>query len=209
MHIIVFGDSIAYGAADSKHGGWVQLLKSYLEERTGFGTLVYNLGISGDSSMEIAARFEPELNARIDPVGKNIVIIAIGSNDSYYFGTDEEKTNVSEVEYTENLEKMISIANRLGCKILFLGIEPLENSKLQPVPWRKEISYSNENCRRFNEIVKSVCSKNNLPFMDSFGVLSKSGYMEHLEDGCHPDSEGHEMLFKLVLKFLRDNGVLE
>ncbi len=209
MHIIIFGDSIAHGASDWKNGGWVQLLKSYAEGNTGFDTLVYNLGVSGDSSMEVAARFEPELKSRLDEDGSNAVIVAIGSNDSYYFGTDEEKTNVSEAECAENLEKMITAAKKLRCRILFLGVDPLENSKLQPVPWRKEISYSNENCRRFNEIVKGVCSKNDLPFMDSFGMLSKSGYMEHLDDGCHPDSEGHEMLFRLVLKFLQDNGVLE
>ena len=50
MEIIVFGDSIAYGAWD-KEGGWVQRLRKILDVKTLSNPdqfyLVYNLSIDG------------------------------------------------------------------------------------------------------------------------------------------------------------------
>ena len=53
VQILIFGDSIAWGAWD-KEGGWVQRLRKLIDEKNlsdpEFYCLVYNLGVSGNKS---------------------------------------------------------------------------------------------------------------------------------------------------------------
>jgi|LQYC01.1.fsa_nt_gi lysophospholipase L1-like esterase len=88
MHenIFIFGDSISLGCFDAA-GGWVRRLSSFLMERyisgDGEEILIYNLSISGNQSQDIAARFESESRLRLSE-GENVVIFAIGVNDSAF-----------------------------------------------------------------------------------------------------------------------------
>jgi lysophospholipase L1-like esterase len=68
MRILVFGDSIAYGAWDTA-GGWVDRLKSDAHRQTvasrGLRKLqIVNLGIGGDTSTKILKRVPAEIEAR-------------------------------------------------------------------------------------------------------------------------------------------------
>ncbi len=209
MQIIVFGDSIVRGSADWKHGGWVQLLKAHTERTTDFYTTVYNLGIGGDSSSDVLKRFEQELKPRSERSEKNIVMISVGANDSYYFEGNEKKTNVSENQYQKNLKKLIAIARKYTKSVFFIGLLPVDNARMQFVPWDKKKSYSFENSRRYNELAKEVCRKENVAFLDIFAVFSKANYKKLLADGVHPNSAGHKKIFELVLDFLKRNRVLQ
>ena len=66
--ILIFGDSIIYGAWD-REGGWAARLRKFLDEKTlteeDFYCLVYNLGISGDTTEDLLERFEFETEQRI------------------------------------------------------------------------------------------------------------------------------------------------
>ncbi len=66
--ILVFGDSISYGAWDIE-GGWVSRLRKFLDKKNlseeNFDCKVYNLGISGDNSSGVLNRFEFETRQRI------------------------------------------------------------------------------------------------------------------------------------------------
>ncbi len=208
MQIIVFGDSIVRGASDRKNGGWVQLLKSYVENKSDFNDTVYNLGSGGDSSSDILERFEQELKHRSKRADKNIVIVSVGVNDSYYFEEDEKKTNVSEAQYQKNPKKLIAIARKYTKSVFFIGLLPVDNARVQPIPWHKEVSYSYENCEKYNELAKEVCRKENVAFLDIFGFLVKTNYKKLLADGVHPNSAGHRKIFGLVLNFLKRNRVL-
>ena len=82
MKILVFGDSIAYGAWD-REGGWVQRLRRFLDEKNS-DVLVYNLSIDSDTTEDLLERFEFETKQRIR--GDEIILIfAIGVNDSQIF----------------------------------------------------------------------------------------------------------------------------
>lgn len=77
-HYLIFGDSITQGFNDLT-GGWVQRLRESLT----LDDFVINLGVSGDTSDGLLARFEVELKPRLSTEGEsNIILIAIGSNDS-------------------------------------------------------------------------------------------------------------------------------
>ena len=78
-NIIIFGDSITYGACDYEMGGWVNRLRIYFDNNAESKISVFNLGISGEISEEVLTRFDSEFNARYDKDKKNVVIFAIGS----------------------------------------------------------------------------------------------------------------------------------
>ena len=58
MKILVFGDSIAYGANDYELGGWVNRLRLDFDKKTDYEIEVFNLGRSGEISEEVLNRFD-------------------------------------------------------------------------------------------------------------------------------------------------------
>ncbi|MCA9343235.1 hypothetical protein KC950_04470 [Candidatus Saccharibacteria bacterium] len=82
--ILIFGDSITWGAWDSK-SGWATRLKNYTDNQAIKSTsdtydTVYPLGISGDNTDKFLKRFETELVNRIDEDSNTVVVIALGIN---------------------------------------------------------------------------------------------------------------------------------
>jgi lysophospholipase L1-like esterase len=88
MRILVFGDSIAYGAWDTQ-GGWVERLKcdAHLQTAQSRGAnklQIINLGIGGDTSTKILKRMHDEIVARKDPKWPLALIIGLGINDERF-----------------------------------------------------------------------------------------------------------------------------
>lgn len=203
--ILVFGDSIAYGAWDAE-GGWVCRLRKYLDSKTLSGKgdsyyNTYNLGVSGDTTANLLARFDAETTARIDEGESQndlVVIFAIGINDP---GMQRAKAPDSPEEFQRNIEKLSKKAKALTGNVLFIGSHPVDETKTHPVFWDREMHYDNESIQRDNKIIKRVCAKNDALFID----LSKpfgSSYKKLLEDGVHPNSEGHKLIYQTVRDFL-------
>ncbi|MFA4906803.1 MAG: SGNH/GDSL hydrolase family protein, partial [archaeon] len=110
MRILVFGDSISFGAADP-NGGWVQKLGKFLYGKTTKGNddyQVYNLGISADSSIEILKRFESETIARERGPERTMIIFAFGTNDAQSFSNGSLRTSTE--EFGSNVRKLIELA---------------------------------------------------------------------------------------------------
>src|SRR5208283_3261830 len=109
MNILVFGDSIAYGAWD-KDGGWVQRLRKFLDAKNlsdpNSYFLLYNLGISGDNTEKLLGRIDPEIRARLEENKPLAIIFAIGTNDSQ-FVMNQNNNGVSPVQFAENMRALI------------------------------------------------------------------------------------------------------
>ena len=63
--LFIFGDSISFGAWDTK-GGWAQRLKNHydklvVESDFDFYCLTYILGVSGDTTEDLLKRFDFEV----------------------------------------------------------------------------------------------------------------------------------------------------
>lgn len=208
--ILVFGDSIVLGAWD-KEGGWVQRLNKFLISRTlsipEFWNTdfmeVYNLGISsvsGENSVNLLERFESEAKRRLGEY-ETVFIIAIGKNDSCFlksknsFATPQEK-------FKGNIQKIIKLAKKYSSKIVFVGAAMVDESKTAPIHWDKNMFYKNEYLRQYNEIIKSVCKENKIHFIGLIETFKKSDCKNLLEDGLHPNSEGHKLIFETAKDFL-------
>jgi lysophospholipase L1-like esterase len=201
----VFGDSITYGAWD-KVGGWVQRLRAFIEEKYPEEHLIYNLGISGDTSDLLLERLEFETKKRIE--GKiTIFIFQLGLNDSAFLSTKKDFW-VSQEKFRCNLREIIKISKKISKKIFFLGITPVDEAKTQPVVWDKRVTYKNENIKKYDEIIKEVCNTERVAFIEIFDKFYKIGYKRLLQDGLHPNSEGHEKIFEIVKDFLIKNSLI-
>jgi lysophospholipase L1-like esterase len=208
--ILIFGDSIAWGAWDIK-GGWANRLRSELDKselgRPDKHIQAYNLGISGDTSGGVLERLENEIKARI-PASKEIsIIISIGANDTQYIKS-ENRVRTSPEKFRENIERLIEISGKYSQEILFLGLTPVQEEKTIPIPWSPDKSYNNERIREYNKILEEICGKKEIPFLELISLFEKRGKESLLFDGLHPNSKGHELIFQEVIKSLEKNKLI-
>lgn len=193
--ILVFGDSIAWGAYDKEYGGWVERLKLYFWDR---GVFVYNLGIESQTSKDLLGRFENELKERIygqspSEFGYDLTIIfEIGKNDSIF---NKTKNNcwVNVDDFRSNIKKLINLSMKYSSKIFFIGLAKVDETKT--IPWEENgDSYCNENLEAYSDVIEKVCKENKVNFIAIKNNLNK----EDLSDGLHPNAKGHEKIFKKV-----------
>lgn len=71
------------------------------------------------------------------------------------------------------------------------------------MPWR-DIYYTNDNIKKYNEVMKKVCAENSVLYLDIFGLLSNND----LDDGVHSNTEGHRKIFEKVKDFLLENKII-
>lgn len=196
--ICIWGDSITWGATDHEKEGWANRLRHYFYNESDEDLSVYNVGISGDNSDDLMKRFEVECIAR-EP---DVIIFAIGTNDSQYVES-KDNPRVSLKKYEENLQNLIDIAKKHSTKIGFIGLTKVVENKVMPIPWSPTKYYDNENVKLYDDKLKEVVSKNNLPYLYMFDLLED----EELEDGLHPNSNGHEKMFQRIKTFLIENNL--
>lgn len=210
VRILVFGNSITYGYYD-KDGGWVQRLRNSLYEKMlldpDFDYSVYNLGISGDTTEDLLERLEFETKQRMKENEEVIIIFEIGTNDSAILSTKKDFW-VSQGKFRDNIEEILKKSKKLSKNIFFVGLTPIDENKTRPVPYDKRVTYKNENIKKYNEILKEVCNKEGIPFIEVFDKFYKSNYKKLLQDGVHPNSEGHEKIFEIVKDYLIKNKII-
>ncbi|MBS3050522.1 MAG: hypothetical protein J4400_00020 [Candidatus Aenigmarchaeota archaeon] len=210
MHILIFGDSIAYGAWDGK-GGWVQRLRTYIENNSPKhekDTLVYNCGVSGDTTSNVLERFEKETGARVGYEEDTVIIFSIGTNDCLRLNKTG-KMNVDRKVFEKNIKNLIKSARKFSDKVFFVGLTPVDESKMGPVEWAPQFSARNIYIEKYDEMIRSVCRMEIVPFIEIFKNFKKTKYLKLLEDGDHPNSKGHEMIFEMVRDFLKKEKIIQ
>ena len=185
--VCIFGANIAWGAWDTKLGGWANRLKLYFFKENKRND-VYKLSVSGDTSKGLLKRFDVECNAR----KPNIIVFDIGCNDSLF--SCKHELGVSLEDFKKNLLELVSKARAFTNKIVFVEITKADESKTMPIPWDKKAFYKNKENLQYNSAIKELCEKEKLVFVELFSLLSDSD----LEDGLHPNSVGHKKIFEKV-----------
>jgi len=191
VSICVFGDSIGEGYYDSEKGGWVSQLSRFLKTPND-NLHIYNCSISGESTREVLIRFDTEIKAR-EP---KTIIFALGTNDSWYFDNDKNKSNVPLNEFKKNVKLLILKSKKINAKIIFIGSPKVDESKVMPIPWRTEVFYDNNNIKKYNQAIKEICNEYKLEFIETFSLLEPKDF----SDGLHPNTKGHTKLFEEIKK---------
>jgi len=207
-NILIFGDSITWGAWDKK-GGWVERLKCDTNEKNvanaDYDQDIYNLGVSGDSVAELLRRFEFEVRARAGEK-ETILVFAVGLNDSQILKDNIPRFSLE--RFRENLGMLSNIGKKISSKIIFVGLTPVDDDKVDPMPWAPEKSYKNESVKKFNFELRLFCEKEKIDFIDVYSELIKKDYKGLLQDGAHPNSKGHKKIYEIVKEFLIEKGVI-
>jgi len=197
--ILIFGDSITWGANDWEKGGWAERLKVFIGQN--YGTHVYNLGVSGEKTPNLLERFQTETKARVDEGEEAMFIFAIGINDSYFVHTKGDFM-IPLGDFAKNIKKLIDLAGKFSQKIIFLGLTPVDETKTDPIPWDTIKSYKNQYIEEYNEAIRTICTENKISFIDIFDDWLKTNYKSLLDDGLHPNPEGHLKIYEIVKDFL-------
>lgn len=211
--VLIFGDSITQGYWDVD-GGWVQRLRKFVDEKIISSNQkiyheIYNLGVSGDTSEDILKRFEQEIIARTDKDSEIIILIAIGTNDAL-FNNVKQSNWVALGKFKENIQALTEIGKKYTEKIVFVGLTPVDELRMDPVPWTPDNSAKNEYVQKYDEIITVLAKENGIGFCLVFEkFLAQDNYQSLLQDGDHPTSTGHEFVYETVKSYLLANKILE
>jgi lysophospholipase L1-like esterase len=211
MHanIFIFGDSMAFGCWDAA-GGWGQRLNNFLTEKflSGKGKefYTYNLSISGNQTQDIVARFESELKPR-QSEGANIIIFAIGINDSAFVHSKNDHWVLFE-EFKNNLRKLIEMAQKYSDKIFFLGLPMIDQDITEPMPWDTDKSYRNEYVKKYDQALQAAAKESGAGYVPLFEKFAAADYKKLLHDGAHPNSVGHQLIFETVRDYLLEKKII-
>ena len=114
---------------------------------------------------------------------------------------------ISPKKFRKNIEKLYKLSKKHSSKIIFIGLIAIDELKTYPISWDENMFYKNERIEKYDKIIKSICKKKNIYFIDMFSEFSKLDYKKLLEDGLHPNSAGHKKMFEVVKDFLAENKI--
>jgi len=200
-HIIVFGASNTAGHWDES-GGWVARLSQKVNERVIASNFVlyddfYNLSVSGDTSRDVLARFDHELKPRLDEEEATIIIFDFGTNDSA-FNNDTKQNQIPAAEFETNLKTVLAQAKKYTDRIIFVGLTPVDEAKVDPIPWHPPYSYLNKEITKFDQTISRVVKGEKATFLDLFDRMVNQTKDYLTADGVHLNTNGHKYIFETV-----------
>lgn len=195
--ILIFGDSIAWGAFDDEEGGWAERLKTHFIKNynQNDGTGVYNFSVSSNDTRGVLHFLEQDIKKIKEIEDEDLVILfSIGSNDAGYENKSDYFVPIE--EFSDNLEKIIKIAKKYSKKIFFTGLTRVDETLT--TPWHFKIFWTNKDLQNYDKIIQDLCGKNKLKFIPLLELIKDSD----LKDGVHPNSKGHKKIFERVKNYL-------
>lgn len=211
--ITVFGGGIAHGLWD-KQGGWSERLREDLYTRTvdtkgSEHFELYNLAIRGDSSQNILDRFGHNMNSLVKH-GENVeqtTILHVGGNDAQFIYEEDEVRTPPE-EFRENLEELLEKSRGRSEYTFVMTLMPVKDEAAKPIPDKGGRSYTDNRMKEYSSIVREVAEGKEDVIVFDLYKLMKGKQDEVLEDGIHPNSEGHKLIYKRLEKKLSNHGII-
>ena len=202
FNIVIFGDSITYGAGDNEKGGWVNRLRLSLENISSEDEYnVFNMGIDGNVTQEVKERFASDLKPRIIKDFKTVIVFAIGINDAQTFA---DKDRVSIKEFTDNIAWLIQEARKYTDDVMFIGLSRVDETKVKPLRFDTSKSYDNAKISAYDKKLKNLCLNNGVFYLSMFDLLDDADLL----DGIHPNSQGHKKyalrVEEAIISFVKD-----
>lgn len=208
--LLIFGDSIAHGVG-GQTGGWTDKLKTLLNGQlrnsSGAGTVLYELGIPGDTARDVLSRFEVELLPRAPhkSLQETIVVFAVGVNDSK--AANKPNNFLSDQDqYATNMRACIKIAKEHATNVLCVGLLPVDESKASPrhtLGGEGVAYFSNRRIEQFEAGLVAVCKQEKTPCVPLFAAVPPNWQQHFLADGLHPNDAGHQWIFEQVKPMFR------
>ena len=203
MRIIIFWDSISEGYCDYEFGGWSNRLKIAYMKEYWYERMVMNYGISAYSSENLVNCYDSFFNAvSRRETGKekiSTVIFAIGINDSAeIINTWKKKVDLKKFE--ENIQLLIEKTQReeLIERVIFLWNINVDESMINSFS-DGEMYFYNSEIQKYNDTLKNLTENNNCEYVELFWLMNP----EDLEDGLHPNANGHKKIYEKMKEYLQ------
>ncbi len=161
----------------------MELFDDYIKSS---GKLVYNRGISGDTSNKFLERFDSNVLS-LKP--SNLVLL-IGTNDL---------TLISDVNYVcGNIEKTIdkAKASNNNMNIILQSVYPVNYKNKR----------KNKAIAALNSMLKKMCDEKGITYLDVYSyLLDEKGGLDskYTYDGLHPNVQGFEVAAKKIIPLLK------
>ena len=178
---LCMGDSLTAGYGVAREEAWPGLLEADLKTE-GISLRVRNAGTSGLTSAGAIEALSWQLSGDI-----LILFLAIGANDGLR-GLDLGQSR-------KNISSIVREAQVRGVQVVLAGM------KIPP-------NYGPAYAKRFEAMYVEIAREHRLKLMPFLleGVAGRPRY--NLEDGIHPNAEGHRLIAGNVLAFLKKEKVL-
>jgi lysophospholipase L1-like esterase len=202
--VLIFGDSIVFGRGVKKNQSWPSLLMHHFDRIDNKDTIIFNLGIPGETSDSLLRRFDHECSVRIKPQDNpqtTTIIIATGLNDAKSLNQPQNyQTRLSSFE--QNLIKIIKLGQKYTQNIILVGCTKIYEDKAG----FNRIFFLNRNIQIFNKSIKKIALNNRLQYVPIFEEWSSADIQPLLtNDGIHPNEKGHKKIYKSLISHAKIN----
>lgn len=201
LKIVALGDSLVYGFGDPDKGGWVEQLRRWWMLPDSAGHVLYNLGVRGDRTQQVAQRLEVEFRHRGELRNRvpDLIILSVGVNDSARLARPNGRNYTDFTVFESEIASLLDMAQQL-CPVLFVGMMPVDESKM---PFLDCFYYNHSDQYRYKEATRLACLKRRIPYLDIFEKWmerSETWRLQRIsEDGLHPNTLGYQTLLEDVI----------
>ncbi|ASP33437.1 GDSL-type esterase/lipase family protein [Labrenzia sp. VG12] len=198
LRICFVGDSYVNGSGDETGLGWTGRLCA--RRISGDLRLTrYDLGIRGETTDQIGARWQSECTPRLPEGADNRVVLQFGINDVAVI-TGQGRHVAPEASLASAAELVSAAA--AAYPTLWVGLPPanVACSPMHPSAGL-EISFRQEDAIALNGAFKDLAAKLGIAYLDiQTPLLGDTAYLDSLTRGdrMHPDGEGYARITDLV-----------
>lgn len=185
-----FGDSHTVGVGDEEGLGWTGRVGA-AALRDGIPTTSYNLGVGGETSADVAARWRAEARPRLPRAsdeGDPRVILAFGVND---VSLEDEERRCTQEQSLLSLEEVLLGAQALGLRRFVVGPAAIDDEAV------------NDRIAELSYAYRMLCARHRVPFVPLVDELrGNEAWRRSIAagDGAHPGAAGYAEVARLVLE---------
>lgn len=201
LKIVALGDSLIYGFGDPEKGGWVEQLRRWWMLPNSAGHVLYNLGVRGDRTQQVAQRLEVEFRHRGELRNRypDLIILSVGVNDSARLSRPDGRNHTDLAVFESDITALLDQAQQL-CPVIFVGMVPVDEAKM---PFLGCFYFNHGDQYRYKEVTRIACQQRQIPYLDIFDkwmTRDEAWRNQRLsEDGLHPNTLGYQSLLEEVI----------
>jgi lysophospholipase L1-like esterase len=188
--ILVFGDSIVWGAFDEEYNGWPHRLQRLFTTDIVHAE-VYALGVCGEGVHGVGGRIQQECAAR----RPTDIVLATGLNDASHFVHPVMDWTG---RFVRGFEWVLRCAMQdPAVNVLAVGPTPVDERKTAPcAPAMPNLFYRMDAVRKVHHLIATQAELFKVPFLPLIDELDVRTDLS--KDGLHPNASGHATIARLV-----------
>ncbi|MDH5749783.1 MAG: GDSL-type esterase/lipase family protein [Rhodospirillales bacterium] len=200
VQVVCFvGASTVEGVGDEDRLGWPGRLMA-LAPASEHIVSAYNLGIRGQTSLQMQARAGAECRTRLGDGIEGAIVICFGSNDTAEVigGPLRVPAGKSERTMRAILQDLKTLA-----PVLLVGPTPVaeDMSPFRSTLTGHEFNFTNARLETLNESLGAMAAELQVPMLDLFAPLTDDSRWTaalRARDGLHPDGSGYQLMAEKV-----------